>query len=171
MPERSLEGLRVVEFTDEAGSYCGRLLADLGADVIKVEPPGGGRQRHSPPYYAATGEGVDSSLAFWIQNTSKQSVVLDLDAQAGRQAAQGVLLAVLHADATGEGQLVDVSAQEAVQLSQETAMQTWDLQHRNRVRTGEKGSLPVKLPALGNYACKDGYVMCFVVAPAGADFS
>ena len=265
MPERSLEGLRVVEFTDEAGSYCGRLLADLGADVIKVEPPGGGRQRHSPPYYAATGEGVDSSLAFWIQNTSKRSVVLDLNAQAGRdaarklalnadvviednpvgymadrglgfeelhtekpslvycsitgfgqtgphadyaysdiigqamgglmtlagepadppnmiyghqadlsasiQAAQGVLLAVLHADATGEGQLVDVSAQEAVQLSQETAMQTWDLQHRNRVRTGEKGSLPVKLPALGNYACNDGYVMCFVVAPAGADFS
>ncbi|MGH2631990.1 MAG: CaiB/BaiF CoA transferase family protein [Tepidiformaceae bacterium] len=265
MPDRSLEGLRIVEFTDEAGSYCGRLLADLGADVVKVEPPGGGRQRHSPPYYAAGGEGPDTSLAFWVHNTSKQSVVLDLESVGGReaarklalgadvviednpvgymaarglgfeelhaekpslvycsitgfgqtgphagyaysdivgqamgglmtlagepvdppnmiygnqadvsasiQAAQGILFAVLHGDATGEGQLVDVSAQEAVQLSQETAMQQWDFQKRNRVRTGEKGSLPVKLPALGNYPCKDGYVMCFVVAPAGADFS
>ncbi len=50
MSERALEGVRVIEFTDELGSYCGRLLADLGAEVIKVEPPGGGRQRHSGPF-------------------------------------------------------------------------------------------------------------------------
>ena len=86
MPERALEGLRVVEFTDEIGSYAGRLLADLGAEVIKVEPPGGGRQRHTPPFFH--GEvGPDTSLAFWVHNTSKKSVVLDLEDAAGGEAA------------------------------------------------------------------------------------
>ena len=39
MSERALSGIRVIEFCDEIGSYCGRLLADLGAEVIKIEPP------------------------------------------------------------------------------------------------------------------------------------
>ena len=78
MTDRALDGVRIIEFTDELGSYCGRLLADLGADVIKVEPPGGGRERHTPPFYRDEAT-PDTSLAFWVHNTSKKSVVLDLD--------------------------------------------------------------------------------------------
>ena len=263
MPDRALEGLRVVEFTDELGSYCGRLLADLGADVVKVEPPGGGVQRHTPPFITGVEPGPDTSLAFWVHNTSKQSVVLDLDTDEGQavarqlalsadvviedsppgwmlqrgldyhtlhaakpklvytsitgfgqagphanyaytdiigqamggimtlagepadapnsiygqqanisasvQAAQGTLIAVLHADATGHGQHVDVSAQESLSLSQETAMQTWDLQKRNRTRTGEKGMIPVQLPGMGLYECIDGHICAYILAPAGAE--
>ncbi len=51
MTVQALEGVRVVEFCDTIGSYCGKLLADLGAEVIKVEPPGGGIQRQTPPFY------------------------------------------------------------------------------------------------------------------------
>src|SRR5690606_815221 len=71
--------------------------------------------------------------------------------------AQGTLVAILYAEATGEGQLVDVSAQEAQSMNQETAMQTWDLQKRNRTRTGDRGMLPIQLPGAGNYQCKDGH--------------
>jgi len=84
-------------------------------------------------------------------------------------AAQGTLVALLHAESTGQGQHVDVSAQESLSMSQETAMQTWDLQKRNRIRTGERGAIPIALPATGIYECKDGYVSLFVLAPAGED--
>jgi benzylsuccinate CoA-transferase BbsE subunit len=261
---QALEGLRVVEFTDETGAYCGRLLADLGAEVIKVEPPGGGRQRHMPPFLQLAPQSPDTSLAFWVHNTSKKSVVLDLESAEGREAArrlalsahvvledspvgylaarglgsedlrrdkpslvytsvtgfgqsgphasyawsdiveqamggimtlagepedppnrvygnqgdicasihaaQGTLLAVLHAEATGEGQLVDVSAQEALSIAQETAMMTWDLQKKNRTRTGSRGMIPIDLPGVAVYEARDGHVLCFVMAPGGADF-
>jgi crotonobetainyl-CoA:carnitine CoA-transferase CaiB-like acyl-CoA transferase len=68
--------LRVVELaTDPAGEFTGKLLADLGADVIKVEPPTGTTSRHVGPY--AGHEDPDGSLTFWSYNTSKRSVVLD----------------------------------------------------------------------------------------------
>src|SRR4051794_1325743 len=80
--ELPLSGLRVVELCDTpAGEYTGKLLADLGAEVVKVEPPGGAASRRHGPYV----EGTDVSLAFWAYNTSKRSVVLD-DSPAGRAA-------------------------------------------------------------------------------------
>ncbi len=68
-----LEGLRVVDTTDVRGELCTRLLADLGADVIRVEPPGGSRSRRLPPL-APDGTG----LAAAVRNTNKRSVTLDL---------------------------------------------------------------------------------------------
>jgi crotonobetainyl-CoA:carnitine CoA-transferase CaiB-like acyl-CoA transferase len=69
-----LTGLSVVELCDTpAGEYTGKLLADLGAEVVKVEPPGGVTSRRHGPWI----EGTDTSLAFWAYNTSKRSVVLD----------------------------------------------------------------------------------------------
>jgi crotonobetainyl-CoA:carnitine CoA-transferase CaiB-like acyl-CoA transferase len=91
------------------------------------------------------------------------------DISASIQAAQGTLMALLHAEATGEGQQVDVSAQEALSMAQETAMQTWDFQKRNRTRTGELGMLPIPLPATGVARCTDGYVTLYILAPAGKD--
>jgi crotonobetainyl-CoA:carnitine CoA-transferase CaiB-like acyl-CoA transferase len=68
--------LRVVELAeDPAGEFAGKLLADLGADVIKIERPGGAPSRQIGPFSDA--QNPDSSLHFWTYNTSKRSVVLD----------------------------------------------------------------------------------------------
>jgi crotonobetainyl-CoA:carnitine CoA-transferase CaiB-like acyl-CoA transferase len=68
--------LTVVELADTpAGEYTGKLLADLGAEVIKVEPPGGVSSRRQGPYIGDSAD-QDASLAFWAYNTSKRSVVL-----------------------------------------------------------------------------------------------
>src|SRR5215218_4044749 len=67
-----LSGLRVVDCTVERGELTARLLGDLGADVVKVEPPGGSPARHLAPVR----EGV--SLAFAVRNAGKRGVVLDL---------------------------------------------------------------------------------------------
>ena len=45
-----LDGIRVIALTGERGAYCAKLLADLGADVFDVEPPGGSDERHLPPF-------------------------------------------------------------------------------------------------------------------------
>ena len=74
-----LAGIRVVEFTHMVmGPTCGMILADLGAEVIKVEPPGGDKTRNLP------GLGIGFFRAF---NRNKKSVVLDI------QSAQGVATA------------------------------------------------------------------------------
>lgn len=91
------------------------------------------------------------------------------DVSASIQAAQGTLIALLHAEATGQGQLVDVSAQEAISMSQETAMQTWDFQKKNRARMGAAGGLPITIPGSGTLKVKDGYIVLYIIAPAGGD--
>jgi len=50
LDETLLGGLRVLELADELGEYCGRRLAALGADVVKIEPPGGEASRHYGPF-------------------------------------------------------------------------------------------------------------------------
>ncbi|MGY1739441.1 MULTISPECIES: CaiB/BaiF CoA transferase family protein [unclassified Blastococcus] len=79
--------LRVVEIADDpAGEYTGKLLADLGAEVVKVEPPEGVRSRHTGPF--AEGEsGPEAGLPFRWYNTTKRSVVLD-DTAADRERLQ-----------------------------------------------------------------------------------
>jgi len=70
-------GLVVVELADDpAGEQTGKQLAELGADVIKVEPPGGSRSRLTGPF-AKDVVGVDTSLMFWTYNAGKRSVILD----------------------------------------------------------------------------------------------
>lgn len=78
---QALEGMRVVDLTQVmAGPFCTMLLADLGADVIKVEPPGGGDQtRHS---WGRSGKG-DDGPAFFALNRNKRSVVIDLRSERG----------------------------------------------------------------------------------------
>jgi formyl-CoA transferase len=74
-----LAGVRVIEFTHMVmGPTCGMILADLGAEVIKIEPPGGDKTRRLP------GLGIGFFRAF---NRNKKSVVLDITTEAGRATA------------------------------------------------------------------------------------
>ena len=249
----ALDGVRVLDLTTEMGQYCGKLLADLGADVIKVEPPGGDAARGIGPFFHDQ-IGRETSLAYWYFNTNKRSVTCDLDQHDGQHllktlvssadvllesfppghmesrdigsdvllarkpdlvyvsisgfgrdgphahwkatdivalamsgvmtlagdrddppnaiygsqsyitasiaAAQGALIAFYHREHGGAGQVVEVSAQEAISVAQETAMQFWDMQHVTRERTG---SAP-RFPGVGMYETMDGHIFCNVGA-------
>src|SRR6202048_2604006 len=72
-----LAGLRVIEITDERAEYTGLLLAGLGAEVIKIEPPEGNATRRIGPFLEDK-PGLERSLFFWNYNRNKKSVVLDL---------------------------------------------------------------------------------------------
>lgn len=77
-----LEGLRVVEYTGQLGQLAGKLLADMGADVVKVEPPAGSDARSVGPFVDDQ-PGPNRSLNFWYHNTNKRSVIADLSTAAG----------------------------------------------------------------------------------------
>ncbi|WP_322797371.1 CoA transferase [Tepidiforma sp.] len=79
-----LEGLRVAEWCGVLGQYAGKLLADMGADVVKFEPPGGSEARQVGPFVDDV-PGPDRSLNFWYYNTNKRSVVADPSTEAGRE--------------------------------------------------------------------------------------
>ncbi|MCP5185817.1 MAG: CoA transferase [Pseudomonadales bacterium] len=72
-----LAGVRVIELASERVAFAGKLLADMGADVILVEPPAGDAARHYPPFVDDV-PGPERSLHFWHYNTSKRGVTLDL---------------------------------------------------------------------------------------------
>lgn len=81
-----LTGIRVLEYAQYvAGPFAGMLLADLGADVVKVEPPGGDAWRHYEPF--ADGE----SRYFYALNRNKRSVVVDLKDADGRRASRALI--------------------------------------------------------------------------------
>ncbi len=81
--ESALKGRRVLELADEKGAYCGKLLADMGADVIKIEPPAGDPTRHVPPFWNDEPH-PDRSLLFLYMNTSKRGVTLDITRPEGQ---------------------------------------------------------------------------------------
>ena len=247
----ALEGIRVLDLTTEMGQYCGKLLADLGADVIKVEPPGGDHARALGPFFHGE-SGPEASISYWYFNTNKRSLTCNLnqpdgqslfhrlvatadvivesfppghmdarglgaDAVRGQRpdliyasitgfglsgphrdwrapdivgqamggimvlaghpqdppnlitgdqgyicasitAAEGIMLAILHKDQTGAGQLVEVSMQEALSVAQETAVQYWDFQ---KIARGRRGDFIV-LPGTGTYRTADGYIYSMV---------
>jgi benzylsuccinate CoA-transferase BbsE subunit len=247
----ALDGLRVLDLAGPFGNYAGKLLCDLGAEVVLAEPPEGAPTRRMEP---TTAEG--ESLTFAYQNAGKSSVVaepgsaalrdliaaadvvlgsgaanwpsiwsLDLDELrssrpelvvvsvtpfgltgpyaewdgtdivclalggllalggygdgaplqvAGEQAlhsaqlfgAVGAMLAVLHAEQTGEGQLVDASAQETVSMALEHAIQYYDLEGTVRGRqTGRQRGA-----GAGLFPCADGWVYLFVGGIASGRF-
>ncbi|PRZ42817.1 crotonobetainyl-CoA:carnitine CoA-transferase CaiB-like acyl-CoA transferase [Antricoccus suffuscus] len=79
-----LGGLKVLEIANELGEYAGKLLAGLGADVVKVEPIGGEMTRGYGPFYRDEPD-PDHSLYFWHYNVAKRSVTLDLDSPEGQR--------------------------------------------------------------------------------------
>lgn len=79
-----LDGVRIVEVADELGEYCGKLLAGLGADVVKVEPPEGEVTRRYGPFLDDVPD-PEKSLYFWHYNFGKRSIAIDLGASDGKQ--------------------------------------------------------------------------------------
>ena len=88
----ALAGLKVLDLSNFRGQLCGRMLADMGADVIKVEPPGGDEARRLGPFVDGHPH-RDRSLFFWFYNLNKRSLTLDLKHPRGaeilRQLARG----------------------------------------------------------------------------------
>ena len=79
-----LHGLRVLDLTTGGALLCGRLLADLGADVIAVEPPGGNPARYRAPFWQDE-MGPEHSLFWLAYSSNKRSVTLDLNQEHGRE--------------------------------------------------------------------------------------
>ena len=79
----ALAGRRVIELAGELTAYCGKLFADMGADVIRVEPPGGDATRSLPPFWGDVPD-PDRGLFFLYMNTSKRGVTLDLTRPQGQ---------------------------------------------------------------------------------------
>lgn len=71
-----LSGLRVLELAHDRVALAGRILGDLGADVIRCEPPGGAPDRHRGPYLGDV-EDVERALGFLAMNPSKRGITLD----------------------------------------------------------------------------------------------
>ena len=79
----ALAHLRVLDLTGPGSQYCGRLMADLGADVVRVEPPAGDDGRRLGPYAGGKPD-PERSITFLTYNLNKRGVVLDLDNSADR---------------------------------------------------------------------------------------
>jgi crotonobetainyl-CoA:carnitine CoA-transferase CaiB-like acyl-CoA transferase len=85
-----LEGFRALDLTDLSGQLCGRILGDLGMEVIKIEPPGGDPVRNLPPFVESS-DGKKLSTTFAHLNAGKASKVLDLDKESDRVAFRNLV--------------------------------------------------------------------------------
>lgn len=186
-PPRLLEGVRVVEFSQLiAAPFCGLTLLDLGAEVIKVEPPGGDPMRGFPPYLDD-----GQSALFAALNRGKQSVVADLSDTAGRDLA-GLL--IRSADAVVENlgdarQALGMSFEQAASRRRELvwcAITGWGVASSGRAIdpslqaamglisiTGERNGGPVRIPVplvdfmTGMYAVQSTVLALWQVAQHG----
>jgi len=78
-----LDGCRVLDLTDEKGLLCGKVLGDFGADVIKVEKPGGDSARNIGPFYKDIPD-PEKSLFWFVTNTSKRGITLNIETSDGK---------------------------------------------------------------------------------------
>ena len=246
-----LSPYRALDLTDEQGLLCGKLLGDLGADVIKIERPGGDPARNLAPFYHDEAD-PEKSLFWWAFNTSKRGITLDIETadgqeifkklvksadwviesfppgyldglglgysvlekinpgiimvsitpfgqdgpykaykapdivatavggrmypfgdpdrppvrvshhfqsylHAGAEAAVAAMMALHHRHLTGEGQLVDLSVQEAVAQGADLMVAYWDMMKRHQQRPGTRPERAIRQTRV--WPCKDGHVM------------
>ena len=88
-PPQALQPYRVLDLTQAIGWSCGKLLADLGADVIKVEPPAGDPGRRVGPFYHDTPH-PERSLAWFTANTNKRGITLEVETGDGQALLQAL---------------------------------------------------------------------------------
>lgn len=79
-----LTGCRALDLTDEKGFLCGKILADLGVDVIKVERPAGDPSRRIGPFWHDIAE-PEKSLYWWAYNSNKRGITLNLEVSDGKE--------------------------------------------------------------------------------------
>ena len=79
-----LTGCRVLALADEKGLLCGKLLGELGADVIKIERPGGDRARNIGPFYRDIPH-PERSLFWFFTNLHKRGITLSIETPEGRE--------------------------------------------------------------------------------------
>jgi crotonobetainyl-CoA:carnitine CoA-transferase CaiB-like acyl-CoA transferase len=79
-----LSSCRILDLTDEKGFLCGKILADLGADVIKIEKPGGDKARNLGPFYHDASD-PEKSLYWFAYNLNKRGITLNIEAREGRK--------------------------------------------------------------------------------------
>jgi crotonobetainyl-CoA:carnitine CoA-transferase CaiB-like acyl-CoA transferase len=138
-----LKGFRALDLTDLSGQLCGRLLADLGMGVIKIEPPGGDPVRNLAPFVKSA-DGKLLSTTFAHLNAGKASKVLDLETDAGRAALR---------------QLVE-TADVVIESFQPGELDTKGLGYKD-LATINPGIVMASISAFGqtgpkkNYACND----------------
>jgi crotonobetainyl-CoA:carnitine CoA-transferase CaiB-like acyl-CoA transferase len=84
MVEGLLSGYRALDLTDEKGFVCGKILAALGVETIKVEHPGGDTERNIPPYFNGQ-QDINSSIYWMAHHTDKRSITLNLKLERGRE--------------------------------------------------------------------------------------
>jgi crotonobetainyl-CoA:carnitine CoA-transferase CaiB-like acyl-CoA transferase len=82
-PSTMLNGCRALDLTDEKGFFCGKVLADLGVDVIKVERPGGDPSRRIGPFWRDEPDG-EKSLYWFAYNANKRGITLDIETNDGK---------------------------------------------------------------------------------------
>ncbi len=85
-----LSNYRLLDLTGEQGALCAKLFADLGADVVKVEPVGGCPSRRTPPFCEGRAD-LDSSLWFQYYNACKRSITLNLDTETGCELLRAII--------------------------------------------------------------------------------
>ncbi|MBM4462473.1 MAG: CoA transferase [Chloroflexi bacterium] len=259
--ETLLGGCRVLDLTNELGLLAGKVLGDFGADVIKIEKPGGDPSRNIGPFYKDIPD-PEKSLFWFATNTSKRGITLNIENHEGRElfrrlvktadivlesfepgylnnlgigysdlkavkpeiimtsitpfgqtgpyahyratdligaamggmvrilgelgrppvrmscdpqayfhaalhGALGSVMAYYHQQLTGEGQHVDVSMQDSVELTLMNALEIAELMKVNVIGTGQV-SISVRPPPLGIlmgrvvFPCKDGYAIVTV---------
>jgi crotonobetainyl-CoA:carnitine CoA-transferase CaiB-like acyl-CoA transferase len=81
--EGALTGYRILDLTDSRGAYCTKLLADMGADVVKVEPPDGDVGRNMPPFLNGEPH-PEKSLYFLYRNANKRGITLNIESDEGK---------------------------------------------------------------------------------------
>ncbi|HVY14934.1 MAG TPA: CoA transferase, partial [Rhodopila sp.] len=252
--QRPYSGVRIIDLTRELGSYCTRLFADLGAEVIRVEPPRGRADRSRPPVPSGVDVATFGGIPHAFLNLNKKALRVDTGTDAGRAvfadlvgaaqvvvyepgatevpladivaipgarvvasvsyfgltgpyagfvgcdlvaqalggitwlsgepgkpplklageqsvfvtslyAAAATALALWDLEQSGNGHVLDVSAQEAIAHSLQNALQVYDLEGQVMSRGGEG----VRDATEAAFACKDGYV--FLAAPLSLSVS
>ncbi|HEY6018409.1 MAG TPA: CoA transferase, partial [Candidatus Paceibacterota bacterium] len=88
--ESMLRPYRVLDLADEKGLFCGKILGDLGADVIKVEPPGGDSARWIGPFYRDEPH-AEKSLFWFAYCANKRGVTLNIEVMDGREIFRSLL--------------------------------------------------------------------------------
>jgi len=83
-PRGPLNGVRILDLSNPMGQYCGKMLAMLGADVIKVEPHGGDPSRKMGPFFNSETH-PEKSLHWFYYNACKRGVTLDLETNEGKE--------------------------------------------------------------------------------------